>query len=82
MRADDLDRDHQRQREHHRPQHRETELGTGLRVGSDTARIVVRSTGDQARAELAQAMMKAEFADGLDSCILRSSCRPPMTCST
>ena len=54
-RADDLDRRHQRQREHDGPQHREAELRAGLRVGGDAARIVVGRAGDQAGSELPQA---------------------------
>ena len=47
----DLDRDHQRPGQHHRPKQAEAELGAGLRIGRDAARIVVGGAGDEARAE-------------------------------
>jgi hypothetical protein len=50
-RADDLDRDHERGREKHRPAQRVAELGSGLRVGRDAARIVVRRPRQQARTQ-------------------------------
>jgi hypothetical protein len=62
-RADDLDRDHERQGEDHRPQHGEAELRAGLGVGGDATGIVVGGTGDQAGPELAQTAPKAEWTD-------------------
>ena len=50
-RADELDRDHQRQRQRHGPQHRVAELRAGLGIGGDAAGIVVRRAGDQAGAQ-------------------------------
>ncbi len=50
-RADDLDPDHQRQREEHRPQHAVAELRSRLGIAGNAARIVVGGTGDQAGTE-------------------------------
>src|SRR4030095_3925279 len=50
-RGNDLDPDHQRRREQHAPQHAEPELGAGLRIGGDAARIVVGGAGDEAGSE-------------------------------
>ena len=55
MRADELDRDHQRQRQRHGPQHRVAELRAGLGIGGDAAGIVVRRAGDQAGAQRGRA---------------------------
>ena len=52
VRAHGLDRDHQRQGEHDRPEQAEAKSGTRLRVSRDTRRIVVRRTGDEAGPEL------------------------------
>src|SRR5450759_2254197 len=46
-----LDHDHQRIRKQKRPGDSESELGSGLRIGGDSARIVVRRAGDEARTE-------------------------------
>src|SRR6266513_5407874 len=53
-RADDLDADHQRRREQHRPEQAVTELRAGLRIRGDAARVVVGGAGDQPRPELFQ----------------------------
>lgn len=45
--ADVLDYDHQRQCDYRRPKCRKPKHGSGLRVGSDPQRIVIRRTGDQ-----------------------------------
>src|SRR6185295_1565927 len=50
-RADDLDADHQRRGEYHRPQQPVAELRAGLRVRGDAARIVVGGAGDEAGPE-------------------------------
>ena len=50
--ADKLDRRHQRIGQHHRPEHVEAELGAGLRIGRNAARVVVRRAGDEPGAEL------------------------------
>jgi len=52
-RAHDLDADHERQREQHRPQHAVPELRARLRIGGNAARIV-RGAGDQSRPQLLQ----------------------------
>ena len=51
-RAHHLDADHQGIGEQHRPQHVVAELGAGLAVGRDAARIVIGSARDEARAQL------------------------------
>ena len=50
-RADDLNADHQRRGEEHRPQQAVAVLRAGLRIGGDAARIVVRRAGDEPRPE-------------------------------
>ena len=52
MRADQLDRRHQRIGEQHRPQQAVAEVGAGLGVSGDAAGIVVGGAGDDARAKL------------------------------
>jgi hypothetical protein len=52
--ADLLDGRHQRPGEQHDPARRITELGASLRVGSDAARVIVGSAGDQPRPEHGQ----------------------------
>ena len=69
-RADELDRDHQRQRQRHGPQHRVAELRAGLGIGGDAAGIVVRRAGDQAGAQRGR-------ADGRGLAPARAS--PPVT---
>lgn len=59
--TDDLDRGHQRQREHDGPQHRVAKLRAGLRVGGSAAGVVVGRPGDHARAQLAHALAQAQF---------------------
>ena len=44
-RADDLDRRHEGQREQHRPSERKAELGSCLRIGGDTAGVIVCRAG-------------------------------------
>lgn len=46
--ADELDGNHQGQRQQQRPQHAGTHLRAGLRIGGDPARIVICGAGDQA----------------------------------
>ncbi len=50
-RRDDLDADHERGREQHRPEQPVAVLRAGLRVRRDAARVVVRGAGDEARPE-------------------------------
>src|SRR6202020_2163055 len=50
--TDHLDADHQRIGEQHGPQHAVAELRTGLRIGGDTARIIIGGAGDEARPQL------------------------------
>ena len=50
-RADVLDDDHEGVGEQHRPGKLIARLRTGLRVGRDTAGIIVRGAGDQTRAQ-------------------------------
>jgi hypothetical protein len=47
MRADELDSDHERRREKHRPQQAVAKLGTSLRVGRDSGWIVICRTSDE-----------------------------------
>jgi hypothetical protein len=48
LRADELDRDHERRGQKHGPQQAEPELRAGLRIGGDPRRIVVGSSSDEA----------------------------------
>ena len=56
LRANDLDRRHQRVRERHRPEHVEAKLRPRLRVGGDAARVVIGYAGDKSRTEPCQRM--------------------------
>src|SRR5450631_550627 len=49
-----LNRDHQRIRKQKRPCDGETELGARLRIGGNSARIVIRRTRNEARTEYPQ----------------------------
>ena len=49
LRADQLDRDHERRREKYRPEQAVTELRAGLRIGRDARRVVIGGTGHQSR---------------------------------
>ena len=75
--ADFLDRHHQRIGQQHRPADAETELRTGLAVGADAGRIVVRRAGDQPWPENAD---KAPDGTGFDRAypvfLAVLSCRP------
>src|ERR1700739_4755287 len=51
-RADLLNRRHQREGKEHRPEHAVAELRTHLRIRRNSARIVVRSSGNQSRSQL------------------------------
>lgn len=44
----ELDRGHQRVGQQHGPQHVEAKLGSGLRIGGNAARVIVRCPGNQA----------------------------------
>ena len=67
--ADLLDRHHQRIGQQHGPADAEAELRTGLAVGADAGRIVVRRAGDQPWPENAD---KAPDGTGFDRLILFS----------
>ena len=58
-RREHLDADHQRRRQEQRPDEAEAELGAGLRVGRDAARVVVGGAGDETRAEPARETLQA-----------------------
>jgi hypothetical protein len=60
----DLHRGHERIGKQHGPGQGVTELCASLRVGSDSARIVVRCARDQARPENTQQSRFARFDDG------------------
>src|SRR5262249_39848161 len=64
-RADHLNTHHQRVSEDHRPEHVETELSSGLGIGRDPARIIVRRTGYKTRPELLHSRMCREVLDQL-----------------
>jgi len=66
-RAHDLDADHERQREQHRPQHAVAELRARLGIGRDAARIVVRGAGDEARPQLLQQRQSHRALSGAGS---------------
>jgi hypothetical protein len=51
MRADELDSDHERRREKHRPQQAVAKLGTSLRIGRDSGWIVICRTSDKTGTE-------------------------------
>ena len=51
LRADELNRDHERRGQEDRPQQSVAELRAGLRIGGDARRIVVGRAGDQAGTE-------------------------------
>jgi hypothetical protein len=54
MGADELDGDHERRCQEHRPEQAVAELRAGLRVGSDAGRIVIRRARDEPWPEQAQ----------------------------
>ena len=58
-----LDADHERVRQHQRPQGVEAELGAGLGIRRDARRVVVGGAGDQARAERFEGGVFLEAAD-------------------
>ena len=51
LRAHQLDGDHERRGEKHRPEQAVTELRAGLRIGGDARRVVIGGAGHQARTE-------------------------------
>src|SRR6202043_827471 len=61
--ADLLNHRHQRIAEKHRPTDGEAQLGSGLRIGRDAARIVVRCAGDKTGTQEAKQAWLAR-ADG------------------
>ena len=63
-RAHHLDADHQRIRQHHRPAQLVAELRARLRIRGDSARIVVRGSGDEAGAEVAHPSTRGFDHDG------------------
>jgi hypothetical protein len=52
LRANKLNGSHQRIGQDHRPEHIKAELGSRLGIGGNSARIIVSSSRDEARAEL------------------------------
>jgi hypothetical protein len=53
-RADELDGDHEGQRQKHRPEQAGAELRPRLRVGGDAGRVVIGGAGDNTWADMAQ----------------------------
>src|SRR5690348_2179307 len=73
--ADDLDSCHERQRQEHGPGKREAELCAGLRVGSDSAWVVVRCSGNQPRAECVRHSSNDDFPPPHSHSLLRRTCK-------
>ena len=64
-RADQLDRDHERRGEKHRPEQAVAELRAGLRIGRNARRIVVGGAGHQSRTQ----QPKHDVAGFFDLCV-------------